>query len=117
MEELRVARQLNIRINCLLIAQVCNSPLRYELIRSLTHLLTRLLDNLYIADFDNHRIRKVLVSTSVISTIAGTGTASYNGDNGAASSATLYYPVGVAVDTSGKLILALRLVWSHHILL
>ncbi len=65
-------------------------------------LITHLLGNLYIADWDNHRIRKVAASTSIISTIAGTGAGSYSGDNGAASSAALYYPAGVAVDTSGK---------------
>ncbi len=58
--------------------------------------------NLYIADFTNHRIRKVLASTSVISTIAGTGSTTFSGDNGQATSATLYNPIGVAVDTSGK---------------
>ena len=57
--------------------------------------------NVYIAD-RNHRIRKVTVSTGIISTIAGTGTGSYSGDNGAATSATLYYPQGVAVDASGR---------------
>ena len=57
---------------------------------------------MYIADHGNRRIRKVLILTSVISTIAGTGTASYSGDNGQATSAALNYPVGVAVDTSGK---------------
>ncbi len=51
----------------------------------------------------NNRIRKVLASTSVISTIAGTGSTSFSGDNGLATSATLYYPVGVAVDASGKI--------------
>jgi len=62
-----------------------------------------LLGNLYIADSINNRIRKVTASTSVISTIAGTGTASYSGDNGQATSAALNYPIGVAVDTSGKI--------------
>jgi len=38
----------------------------------------------------------------VISTIAGTGSTIYNGESVQATSATLYYPVGVAVDTSGK---------------
>lgn len=60
------------------------------------------LDNVYIADTSNHRIRMVTVSTGIISMIAGTGTASYSGDNGQASSATLSSPYGVAVDTSGK---------------
>ena len=39
-----------------------------------------------------------------IITIAGTGTGSYSGDNGAATSATLYYPYGVAVDASGRIL-------------
>ena len=59
---------------------------------------------MYIADTDNHRIRKVTVSTSIISTIVGTGTASYSGDNGAATSATLYYTNGVALDASGRIL-------------
>ena len=59
---------------------------------------------MYIADWLNHRIRKVTVSTGIISTIAGTGTSSYSGDNGAATSATLNYPFGVAVDASGRIL-------------
>ena len=58
--------------------------------------------NVYIADYYNHRIRKV--STGIITTIAGTGTSSYSGDNGAATSAALKYPVGVAVDASGRIL-------------
>ena len=60
--------------------------------------------NVYIADYWNHRIRKVTVSTGIITTIAGTGTASYSGDNTAATSATLKYPYGVAVDASGRIL-------------
>ncbi len=41
------------------------------------------------------------MSSGIIQTIAGTGAASYSGDGGAATSAALYYPSGVAVDTSG----------------
>ena len=61
-----------------------------------------LLGNLYIAEHGNHRIRKILSSTSVISTIAGTGTASYSGDNVQATGTTIKGPIGVALDTSGK---------------
>ncbi len=58
---------------------------------------------MYISDINNHRIRKVTVSTGLISTIAGTGTGSYSGDNGPATSATLNNPDGVAVDSTGNL--------------
>jgi hypothetical protein len=55
----------------------------------------------YIADFYNHRIRKVTVATGIVSTFAGTGTSSYSGDNGDATSAALYQPRAVAIDASG----------------
>jgi hypothetical protein len=55
----------------------------------------------YIADNLNNRIRKVTVSTGVITTIAGIGGARYSGDNGDATSARLYYPSGVSLDSSG----------------
>ena len=60
--------------------------------------------NVYIADTVNNRIRKVTVSTGIITTIAGTGSYSYSGDNGAATSATLKNPYGVAVDASGRIV-------------
>ena len=51
------------------------------------------------------RIRKVTTSTGIITTIAGTGSYSYSGDNGAATSAALNYPIGVALDASGMTLL------------
>ena len=57
---------------------------------------------MYVADSLNSRIRKVTVSTGIISTIAGTGAGSYSGDDGAATSAALNYAQGVALDSSGK---------------
>ena len=56
---------------------------------------------MYIADTSNHCIRKVTVSTGIITTIAGTGSASYSGDGAAATSATLNLPIGVGLDSSG----------------
>ncbi len=41
------------------------------------------------------------VSTGIITTIAGTGSTSFSGDNGVATSATLNFPNGIALDTSG----------------
>ena len=60
--------------------------------------------NVYIADFLNNRIRKVTESTGIINTIVGTGTQDYSGDNGAATSATLDNPRGVALDASGRIL-------------
>ncbi len=51
-------------------------------------------DNMYICDQNNNRIRKVTQS-GIISTIAGTGTASYGGDGGAATMAQLSAPSGI----------------------
>ena len=58
--------------------------------------------NFYIADYGNNRIRKVTISTGIISTFAGTGSTGYSGDNAAATSADLYFPQSVALDASGK---------------
>jgi trimeric autotransporter adhesin len=58
--------------------------------------------NLYIGDYDNNRVRKVDVSTGIISTIAGTGTGGYNSDGIAATAAKLYLPSGVVLDASGN---------------
>ena len=60
--------------------------------------------NVYIADTFNIRIRKVTISTGIITLIAGTDSADYNGDNGAATSAPLNDPYGVAVDASGRIL-------------
>jgi sugar lactone lactonase YvrE len=62
--------------------------------------------NVYIADYGNNRVRKVTVSTGVISTVAGNGTGGFAGDNGSATSAKLYRPAGVALDSSGNLYIA-----------
>ncbi len=58
---------------------------------------------MYIADYGNYRIRKVTVSTGIITTIAGTGTTGYSGDGGAAVSAVFNYPYGVTLDASGTI--------------
>jgi uncharacterized protein (TIGR03437 family) len=61
--------------------------------------------NLYIADTENHRVRKV-AGNGTISTVAGTGTAGFGGDGGAAGSAQLNLPYAVATDAAGNLYIA-----------
>ena len=61
--------------------------------------------NLYIADTDSHRIRRV-DSSGVLTTIAGTGQGGFGGDGGPAATAQLNYPTGVAVDEAGKVYVA-----------
>jgi len=61
--------------------------------------------NLYIADRDNHRIRKV-TPVGIISTVTGNVKSGYSGDGGPATQASLYHPWGVAVDTAGNLYIA-----------
>ncbi|GAA3290078.1 RICIN domain-containing protein [Streptomyces cinereospinus] len=58
--------------------------------------------DLYVADADNHRVRKV-TADGTISTVAGTGTEGFGGDDGPAASARLNFPLGVAVDSTGTL--------------
>jgi len=62
--------------------------------------------NLYFADSLNQRIRKINFTAKTIETIAGNGTASYTGDGGLATAATLNYPQGVAIDSGGNIYVA-----------
>ena len=59
--------------------------------------------NIYIPDYNNHRIRKITVATGIISTIAGTGVNGYSGDSSLAVYAMLSYPSSVCLDTSGNI--------------
>lgn len=61
--------------------------------------------NIYIADEFNNRIRKIDVN-GIITTIAGSDLCGYSGDGGLATSAGLYYPSGVAIDTAGNIFIA-----------
>ena len=60
--------------------------------------------NLYIADALNNRIRKI--SGGNISTVAGNGTLGFAGDKAAATSAELFAPSGVTLDSAGNLYIA-----------
>jgi sugar lactone lactonase YvrE len=62
--------------------------------------------NLFIADSINHRIRRVDGATGLISTIAGNGVNGFSGDGGPAVAAEISFPVGIAVDRTGKVYFA-----------
>ncbi len=61
--------------------------------------------NLYIAERDNHVVRKVDAKTGIISTFAGTGVPGFSGDGGPATRAQLRQPHSIAVDTMGRLLI------------
>lgn len=62
--------------------------------------------NVYISDQSNHRIRYVSKASGIISTVVGTGTAGSSGDGGAATSALIYLPQGVALAANSDLYIA-----------
>lgn len=61
--------------------------------------------NLYIADTDNSRVRKV-DSAGIITTVAGTGVSGFSGDGGPATAAQINSPRGVEIAPSGNLYIA-----------
>lgn len=68
--------------------------------------------NIYIADFGNHRIRKI-DAQGIITTIAGNGTPGYSGDGGPATSAQINSPSGLAIDSQGNIYFT---EYNNHIL-
>ena len=61
--------------------------------------------DLFIVERDSHVVRKVDMTTGVISTVAGTGQAGFGGDGGPAISALLRTPHSIAFDPSGRLLI------------
>ncbi|MBX2979162.1 MAG: T9SS type A sorting domain-containing protein [Flavobacteriales bacterium] len=66
-------------------------------------------NRLYIADENNERVRRVDLNTGIITTVAGTGTAGFQGDGGQATAARLNKPCGVATDIEGNLYISDRM--------
>ncbi len=66
--------------------------------------------NLYIAEFNGSRVRKVTTS-GIITTVAGNGIGGFSGDGGLATAAEIYNANGVTVDASGNIYIA---DWTSH---
>jgi hypothetical protein len=62
--------------------------------------------NLYIADTQNFRIRKISANAGTIATIGGNGLANYGGDGGPATAAGIHGPYGLVLDPNGNLMVA-----------
>eukprot|EP01040_Poterioochromonas_malhamensis_P012343 gene12343-biopygen2622 len=65
-------------------------------------------NSLYISEYGSHLVRKIDLSTNIISTVAGGGGYGFNGDGGPAASTNtqLSYPRGVYIDTNGVIFIA-----------
>jgi streptogramin lyase len=61
--------------------------------------------DMYIAERDNHVIRKVDMKTGIISTVAGTGVAGFSGDGGPGVKAQLRQPHSIIFDKNGALLI------------
>lgn len=59
--------------------------------------------NVFVADANNHRIRKISLATGTIATYAGTGMPGFAGDGGPATAASLSSPRRIALDANGNL--------------
>ena len=78
-----------------------NGPATSALLNSPNGVAVDKVGSVYISDGQNNRVRKV--SNGVITTVAGNGTEGFSGDNGPATSAQLYGPIRVAMDSAGSL--------------
>lgn len=83
-----------------------NGPATSAQLHSPTGVAVDLFGNVFIADTGNNVVREVLASNQQIVTYAGNGTAGSSGNGGAATSAQLNMPTGVALDASGDLFIA-----------
>ncbi len=70
-----------------------------------TYVATDFFGNLFIADQNNNRIRRV-DSQGIITTVAGNGAQGFSGDGGPAAQASLNGPTGVCTDAAGNLYIA-----------
>ncbi len=76
--------------------------------RHINSICTDNFGNIFVADQDEYRIRKIDATTGIITTVAGTGVGGYSGDGGPATNAQVYGPTDVCIDKYGNLFIADR---------
>jgi len=59
--------------------------------------------NVFVADYFNHRVRRIDAHTHIVTSVAGDGSSVFSGDGGKATAAGVPYPLAIAVDPSGNL--------------
>ena len=69
--------------------------------------------NIYIADGSGNRVRRIAVSTGIITTVAGNGTAGLSGDGGPATAAELNGPLAICFNSAGDLYIG---DYSNHLI-
>lgn len=79
-------------------------PANTAIIKEVTGLTTDTAGNIYFSDMGNAMVRKIDVTTGILKTIVGTGTAGYNGDSARVDTAQLFLPYGLAVDVSANFV-------------
>jgi RHS repeat-associated protein len=92
-----------------------NGPARQALFHSPKGIAVDNIGNLYIADSDNDRIRKI-DTNGIITTIAGGNGAGHSGDGGLAINAQIYRPDGIAIDHAGNIYTTAATAYGPHVI-
>jgi len=82
-----------------------NGPATEARLNAPTHVVVDPSGNIIFSDSGNNRVRRISPA-GIITTIAGNGTAGFSGDNGPAIDASLSFPVGLAFNAAGELLIA-----------
>ena len=61
--------------------------------------------HLFVVERDAHVVRRIVATTRIVSTVAGTGVAGFSGDDGPAVKAALRQPHSIAFDSAGRLLI------------
>ncbi len=83
-----------------------NGPATEAIVVGPTGIATDTAGNVFIAEYESARIRRVDAASGIISTVAGNGNEGFSGDGGPATDAAFIQTPAVAVDTQGNFFIA-----------